>query len=78
MIIAVFAIALQKITDSVCTATVCRATSNFLMHTHATGWFFLAILSLTKFQQIKAAILHAKTTIEFFVNNSQNGKAKKD
>jgi hypothetical protein len=68
-------------TDLMCTAEVCRSTSDFLSHIHATGWFFIAILAVTKFQQIKEATLRTKDAVEFLLKSGrqpQNSKAKSE
>jgi hypothetical protein len=70
VIVACISAVLRWFTDAACSAQVCRATSNFLSHTHAVGWFFLAILAVTKFQQIKDASIRTKKAIELMMASS--------
>lgn len=78
IIVASVSAILRWFTDAACSAQVCRTTSDFLSHTHAVGWFFLVILGVTKFQQIKEASVRAKQAVEFFMSSgTQNQPAKR-
>jgi atlastin len=64
VILAIFSATFRWLMDTVCSAKVCRSTSEFLSHTHAVGWIFLALVAVTKFQQLKEMAIRVKKAVD--------------